>query len=511
MLSRQTHLHTLHVGEAWELRRLVECLRGEAGTRQWKFLRELVLWWHTDRASADAVRDLGAWLRQGGCPALEKLDTCDTPLHPGTASHLCQGLEGCPELQRLALDYLEDQDAVDLAHALERGLWPKLQALSLSKYHSGIGDDRALARALRVSPRPALRELRLKLMAIGEDLGEALGSGACRGLQALGLTNFELEEGAANALARALGAGACPNLTMLETIDTILGPGGAAYLCQGLEACPELQRLQVYACDAMAAVAALERGSWPKLQSLLVESDGDEGVKTLMRALGAFPRPALRELHMLNTPVPGTLVDALRSGACRGLQQLGIAECGVSEEVALALAEALGQGACPDVTDLDLYRIRLTPRVAQALSRAIQGGGLARLHTLELGRNALRDKGVVALGEALRAGGCPRLRHLGLTYVKMGEEGCRGLAQAIRDGGLPSLETLVVYNNTFGYDAEVALFRAATEAGVEMVNPVTVIFNDEYDVYDDFEDDEDDDGDDDEDDDDYDDDVDALS
>jgi hypothetical protein len=198
-------------------------------------------------------------------------------------------------------------------------------------------------------------------------------------------------------------------------------------------------------------VGALERGVCPELRVLEVGGGSHGQVGAVCRALVAFPRPALRELHLCALAIREGFGHVLRSGACRGLKILALNHSWFEGEGAAALFEVLGEGACPGLTELSLQHTGIKIPETRRLSRAIQAGGLAHLERLDLGSNHIVDDGVVALAEALGTDACPRLATLGLRDVGMGTTGCRALARAVRDGAFASLTTLQMSANVQRY------------------------------------------------------------
>jgi hypothetical protein len=264
-----------------------------------------------------------------------------------------------------------------------------------------------------------------------------------------------------------LAEGGCPALQELDFSSMSVGRAAASHLCKGLAGCAELRYLHVpYGRVYLMAVAeALERGVWPKLRVLGLPTSVDyEAWDAVVKALHACPRPALRDLRVRLAPGATGLGDALRGGACRGLQSLKLE--GSLSAAADALADALREGACPDLTELRLTTTGLGPQGVRALSEAVPPGGLASLEELEVMDNSILDEGVVALAEALGEGACPRLRRLSLPMVGMGDEGCKAVAQAVREGGLPSLQRLDLFNNQIG-DIGVEALIEAVEARPE--------------------------------------------
>jgi hypothetical protein len=232
MVSSQRHLHTLHVGTAEGLGKLVRSLRGESGASPGVTLRRLILQWEEAPASEDDLRALGAWLAEEGCPLLEELDMYNATLGYFTAFSVYMGLAGCPELRRLQSSQSSPEA---LERALELGICPKLQDLRISTLVCDFVRAR-IGRALRVFPRPALQELHL-VMDVGSDIGDALLSGACPGLRVLRLKLVSFLEYGAVALAEALEEGACPDLAVLSFEDTCLDEAAGHALAYAARRC----------------------------------------------------------------------------------------------------------------------------------------------------------------------------------------------------------------------------------------------------------------------------------
>jgi hypothetical protein len=106
-------------------------------------------------ASAEDVYKLWACLEQGVCPALQELDLGQIPCSGATAARcLREGLPGCPDLRRLKLHLGGVSTVVALAAALEQGLYPKLETLSIKARSEDVDGGEVVAAVLRAFPRP---------------------------------------------------------------------------------------------------------------------------------------------------------------------------------------------------------------------------------------------------------------------------------------------------------------------------------------------------------------------
>jgi hypothetical protein len=432
MLSVQRRLHTLQLGAAEVLGRLVTSLRGEEDASPGMTLRRLILEWEEETpASEEGARELGAWLAEGGCSLLEELDMSRASFTPAAASHVYQGLTGCPELRCLR-SYSGRPEA--LAAALESGACPKLQELSVVCHAMMDRQSAPLAKALQAFARPDLRELHVSVMDLEPDFGNALRSGACRGLRVLRLDLIEFQGAGGEALAEALGEGACPDLTVLA-----------------------LDKPYMYPQDAQALGQAMRAGGLARLEELRIRHSvfllDDEGVGMLApcEALGegAFPDLmvlALEDNH-LGPQAARALAQAMRAGYLARLEELRLSKNPLADEGVVALAQELEEGACPDLTVLALEDTKSAPQGAEALAQAMRTAHLSRLEELRLSKNPLLDEGVVALAEELGEGACPRLREIHLAEVGMEGEGIQALVRAARGGGLPSLSCLDIRGN----------------------------------------------------------------
>jgi hypothetical protein len=215
-----------------------------------------------------------------------------------------------------------------------------------------------------------------------------------------------------------LADGVCPALEELDIFkSTSLGPTAPLHLRQGLVGCPELRRLRLNLFDvddaSIAALAeALERGLFPKLESLDIEEGGVRHMKVnevIGPALQACPRPALRELRTMCHDSCQALIDALRWGACPGLTTLGLCLFNEEGEDVVMLVEGLK--ACPHLRVLSLG---VSPQVVvhRSLADAMREGGLPCLEQLQVVGATVGNDDVVALAETLEARVGPKLRLL---------------------------------------------------------------------------------------------------
>jgi hypothetical protein len=216
------------------------------------------------------VCKLWACLDQGMCSALEELGITDAP-----AQCLREGLAGCPNLRRLRLDIAHDPPLVALGAALEQGLYPKLEVLSVTaRRYPGVNGGDVVATALRAFPRPALRELDLDTWILGAGLAGALQSGACPGLTRLNLVAMSFGEGTdVEELVEALGA--CPNLRQFG----VRVPTG-----EGMDS--------LY----LALAEAVREGGLPSLEKLSLFNFRvrDDSARALAEALEARAGPLVR-------------------------------------------------------------------------------------------------------------------------------------------------------------------------------------------------------------------------
>jgi hypothetical protein len=214
-----------------------------------------------------------------------------------------------------------------------------------------------------------------------------------------------------------LEQGVCPTLQELD-LHKIYLPGKKAARClrQGLPGCPDLRRLRLFLHDdqtLVALAAALEQGLYPKLEALIATVSpvffnwNVHGGEVFAAALRAFPRPGLQELDLqdFQALAPG-LVEALRSGVCRGLTRLSLEakdfkDLARMEDVPEALA------TCPHLREftLEFSSERNGDTLCRALAEAVREGTLPCLDHLTLLVGGVTDDNVRALAEALGARG----------------------------------------------------------------------------------------------------------
>jgi hypothetical protein len=216
----------------------------------------------------DVLGELLSCLEQRPCPALQELDISRIPCSGATAARcLREGLPGCPDLRRLRLHFGGSSTILGLAAALEQGLYPKLEVLSIKALDETVDGGEVVAAALRAFPRPGLRELDLRILTLGTGLAGALQSGACRGLTRLSLKAVRIGQGVDEG---ELGASssACPHLRHLE-VEILRGRGGDS-----------LYR---------TLAEAVREGGLPCLEhlSLIIQGVGHDSVTALIEALEA--------------------------------------------------------------------------------------------------------------------------------------------------------------------------------------------------------------------------------
>jgi hypothetical protein len=190
-----------------------------------------------------------ASLEQGLCPALQELDISRIPCSGRTMARcLRSGLTGCPDLRRLRLNLYDKSSAKALAAALEQGLYPKLEVLSIQALNTRCHGGEIVAAALRASPRPGLRELELNTTRLGASRVGALQSGACRGLTQIRFRRVKFGQGVnVEGLVEAFAA--CPRLRHLNVQIPLWGNGGT--LCRALaeavreRGLPELEEVNI--------------------------------------------------------------------------------------------------------------------------------------------------------------------------------------------------------------------------------------------------------------------------
>jgi hypothetical protein len=160
-------------------------------------------------SSTKGMCELWWCLEDGACPALQELDMTEVSCRGAVAARcLHRGLTGCPDLRRLGLCVRDDETTRALAVALEQGLCPKLEALSVMG-HSLVDPEagEALAAALRAFHRPTVRELELMHLCFVNGLADTLSSGACGALTRLVLVVGFTQDTSRVALIEALGGG----------------------------------------------------------------------------------------------------------------------------------------------------------------------------------------------------------------------------------------------------------------------------------------------------------------
>jgi hypothetical protein len=303
LLTKQTRLQTMYVGTGMVLGRLTRSLRGEGGASLAVTLRRLIVGREEGEAPAseDDFRELGLWLAEGRCPLLEELDMSLAPrMDPAGAWHVCYGLKGCPELRSLQAGRSNLQV---LAAALQHEICPKLEHLRLA---GGTQGD-ALGGILLACPRPTLRDLHITSMNLGSNLGEALRSGACRGLKTLRLELVNFEATGVLAWGEAVAEGACPDLTVLSLTNIFMGPQWVHALAQVVRAGALIRleelRITYSPIDDEGVVAlaeALGEGGCPRLRDLrlVAVGMGKQGYKTIAKAVQGGGMPSLKRLDL---------------------------------------------------------------------------------------------------------------------------------------------------------------------------------------------------------------------
>ena len=130
--------------------------------------------------------------------------------------------------------------------------------------------------------------------------------------------------------------------------------------------------------DGVTALAgALERGSFPKLQTIYLDWNriGDEGAAALAGALerGSFPKLECIELYENNVGDEGAkaLAGALKRGSFPALQVIGLSVNNVGNEGATAFAGALERGSFPKLHDIWLGGNNIEVEMKQQVFRAI--------------------------------------------------------------------------------------------------------------------------------------------
>jgi hypothetical protein len=204
-----------------------------------------------------------------------------------------------------------------------------------------------------------------------------------------------------------LEQGVCPALQELD-LGEVHTRGAVAARClrQGLPGCPDLRhlRLQLQGESAVVALAeALEQGLYPKLEVLRVFSPSVNGGNIVAAGLQAFPRPGLCELNLHVASFGAGLIEALQSGACRGLTRLSLEASSFDQGVSMGELGA-AFGTCSH---------------------------LQRLF-MEIRQDADGDSFYRSLAEAVHDGDLPCLEQLSLFFNKgFGEVSAKALAEAL--------------------------------------------------------------------------------
>jgi hypothetical protein len=220
------------------------------------------------RSTRRRCASCGRALRKGCARRCRSSTSASSTSCTGTtaARYLREGLPGCPDLRRLRLCLGDPSAVVALATALEQGLYPKLEALSVTASSEGADGGEVVTAAFRAFPRPGLRELSLDVLSLGPGLAEALQSGACRGLTRLSLKASSFGEGmSVRGLVDSFGA--CPDLRELA-LDFMSTNGDGLY---------------------RAIADAVREGGLSRLErlSLINEDVGDDSAQALAEALEA--------------------------------------------------------------------------------------------------------------------------------------------------------------------------------------------------------------------------------
>jgi len=323
-----------------------------------------------------------------------------------------------------------------IATALVAGLLPNLQELNLSyPEETRRGWFKPIIEAMIQGGCPKLRKLLVYacplMPADGRGLGMVLRSGACPKLDTLGLSH-----------------------------NRHLGNDGMVAIAQGLESknCKELKRLElahmeVQAPGGEAFARALERGGFNKLQWLDISNFCLDSVATrdIMRSLHHLT--GLRKLNVSETATTSmwpSLASEIKSGACPNLEVLLASDCNGHTEGIAQLLRALGKnGGRPELRELTLANVGMTEQAAMALAETLSHSSLPGLEKVDLSANIhIGDKGMAAILEGLGSKRCMGLKVFAAIHTGMEDEAGLMLVNCLRDGSWPVLESLVVENKS---------------------------------------------------------------
>ena len=290
----------------------------------------------------------------------------------------------------------------------------------------------------------------------------ALAQGACPGLRKLCVVPTSIlpttGQRACDSIATAMESGYCQGLEELVVMIK-LNAGGFAFIARALRAshCPNLVKLDV--SHSIHTVS-----DWQILEQFL-RSPASQRLQVL-RLHGNSARGA----HVI--PV----IEALESGNCPELMELGLARIGMTVVAANALARMLTSGRLPQLQSLDL---KSTPnRVAiLRLLEGLRGGTIPNLRHIDLTECGMDERHGRALGEALQASVFPLLEDLCIHRNKeLGDEGVRHVMQALEGGGCPNMKRLVLWRTGIGSAAANAWGRAVKSGSMGQLQELSFGF-----------------------------------
>ena len=368
--------------------------------------------------------------------------------------------------------------------ALVEAAWPSLTSFSANIPTYGFGGLPLVLGAAAFAAFPALEELCLNGVPLGEAGAVLLASRRWVRLKRLDLFHTWLDAGGFAALAR----GEWPALQELDLYGNDFSGAAAGPALAALSRHARLRRLNVADCRLSAAgFKALVEATWPALTRLnagrfattgaaaKVEFDGPHALG--VAAFAGFP--ALEELNLKWVKIGEAGAALLASQRWPRLRKLELCKT----QLGAAGLAALARGAWPALEELDLRANDFDDAAAgPALAALSQHVGLRRLDVIHCSLSAAGFKALVeahwpaltslgavgatvafdgphALGAAAFAG-FPALEELDLSCVNLGEAGAALLASR----RWPRLTELKLYEAELGDAGVAALARGAWPA-----------------------------------------------
>lgn len=216
--------------------------------------------------------------------------------------------------------------------------------------------------------------------------------------------------------------------------------------------------------------------------AIIDEGLGDEGLLPILEAIEGGSCLRLKELSLedvqMTANTGASLVQALSTTYCRGMQRLGLDGAFCERISTLRLLEVALDGGFPALRRLSLFNTQMDDEHGRFLGAALTAKALMQLEELVISLNeGLGEAGLVPVMEGIAAGGCPHVKQLGLEWVGMGPQGTAALARAMMGppgdadvgGGGSSgvkLQGLVLRDNlSIGDQAMAGVVRALASGG----------------------------------------------